>query len=101
MAEAGAFDDIPAETVRHVTHLGVGRSPKTQVTELVNENETVTIPGQLAALLTKFADRGTGYISRRAMDGLRYSGDYDHLARFGDIPAHHGQIGFLDLMPGK
>ncbi|MCG6883684.1 MAG: double-strand break repair protein AddB [Silicimonas sp.] len=84
MAEHGAFDGIPPETVARVVHLGVGRSPDTRETQLTDHNETVTVSGQLVDLLTKFADRGTGYTSRRAMDGLRYSGDYDHLARYGE-----------------
>lgn len=87
MAEAGAFDGIPPTTVAHVVHLGVGRRPSERLTELANVNDTVTIPGELASLLADYLNLETGYLSRRAMEAVRYEGDYDHLARFGEWDA--------------
>jgi RecB family exonuclease len=87
MAEAGAFDAIPPATVAYVVHLGVGRSPSERVTDLSKENDTVTIPGELASLLTAYLQFETGFLSRRAMEAVRYGGDYDHLARFGEWDA--------------
>ncbi len=87
MAEAGAFKDIPAEAVSRVVHLGVGRTPKEQITKLVDANETVTVSANIADLLQAFLNPEHGYLSRRAMESLRYDGDYDHLARFGEWDA--------------
>ena len=37
-----------------------------------------------ARLITHFADPDSGYPSRRAMEKLAYSGDFDRLARHGE-----------------
>jgi double-strand break repair protein AddB len=93
MAEGGAFEGLSGERVSHVVHLGVGRTPAEQVTLLEDENETVTVKGDLITLLSAFLDPGMGYLSRRAMETLRYEGDYDHLARFGEWDASaSGQV---------
>lgn len=84
MAEAGAFKDIPPMRVAHVSHLGVGRSPKEQITELTEENDTVTVAGELVDFLNSVLDPEFGFVSGRAVETLRYEGDYDHLARFGE-----------------
>lgn len=88
MAEHGAFTDIDADHVAYVAHIGVGRSPVLSRIDLVDDGaidySTVTVLSELAKLLTAYNDVGTGYISRRAMETLRYDGDYDHLARFGE-----------------
>ena len=84
MAEAGAFHGIPPTPVSHVVHIDVGRSPEDKRTDLTDENETVTVTGQLTELLTDFLNPKHGYVSRRAMEKMRYDGDYDHLARFGE-----------------
>ncbi len=84
MAEVGAFAELSPETVARVVHLGVGRTPKEQVTALTEGNETVSVPRQLRSLLEAFLDPALGYTSRRAMDTLRWNGEFDHLARFGE-----------------
>ena len=84
MAESGAFENIPPETVAKVMHLGMGRTPKDQKTELEGVNETVTVASDLAKLLTRFAQANTGYIARRAREAQPFEGDYDHLSRFGE-----------------
>lgn len=92
MAEAGAFRDIAPTSVARVVHLGVGRRPKIQETILAGENKIVTIPGKLADLLNAYLLPEMGYLSRRAMEAVRYSGDYDHLARFGEWdPSQSGE----------
>lgn len=97
MAEDGAFENLPPAVVDHVVHLGVGRTPKAQITELTGDNETVTVPSQVAQLLSAYLVLETGYLSRRAMEDLRYAGDYDHLARFGEWdasePGHTERVG--------
>lgn len=87
MAEDGGFKGIPAATVEQVVHLHLGRSSKDGVINLEKDYETVTVTRELAELLTKYQSESTGYISRRAMEKLRYEGDYDHLARFGEWDA--------------
>ncbi|MEM7717605.1 MAG: double-strand break repair protein AddB [Pseudomonadota bacterium] len=84
MAESGAFEAVPAATVAYVSHIGVGRSPSERITMLTGEDETVTIAGQIARLLRSFLKEDHGFMSRRAMETSRFSGDYDHLARFGE-----------------
>lgn len=88
MAELGAFEDIAARPVAHVTHIGLGRTPKNLQTELVesgkNDFRTETISRELALLLSSYHTSTKGYPSRRAMEKLRWDGDYDHLARFGE-----------------
>ncbi len=89
MAEHGAFEDVPAELVAKAVHLGVGRTPKEQITELTGDNKTDTIPEQLTKLLNTFLNLSHGYVPRRAMESLRFDGDYDHLARFGEWDESH------------
>ena len=88
MAENGGFREIPAAVVSHVTHIGLGRTPVVQETYLELGDDldlrTVTIQGELAQLLNSFDSESKGYPSRRAMEKVRYEGDYDHLARFGE-----------------
>ena len=84
MAEAGGFDGIASAAVSHVAYLHLGRSAKDRTVDLAKEGDTVTVSGDLAKLLARCDDRDWGYISRRAMEKVRYEGDYDHLARFGE-----------------
>ncbi len=90
MAEAGAFIDVPPEPVTQVVHVGLGRTPETQSTELTGINDLVSVLGDLTSFLMKFDDPSTGYIARRAMEAIRYEGDYDHLARFGEWDESQG-----------
>ena len=39
---------------------------------------------RFVALIQAYEDPKTGYTSRRAVFDMRYPGDYDHLARFGE-----------------
>ncbi len=87
MAESGAFEDIRAAPVRWVAHISIGRSPKRKAIRLGGEFETGAVHAELAELLEKFQKPETGYISRRAMEKMRFQGDYDHLARFGEWDA--------------
>lgn len=91
MAEAGVFERIPAGRVDHVAHLSVGRSPDARRIDLMLTDKadfrTSTVLSELKALLARFHDEAIGYIARRAMETVRYAGDYDHLARFGEWDA--------------
>ncbi len=87
MAEEGGFEDLEPSTVDRVVHLHLGRTPKDGQIDLEDDYETVTISTELSDLLKKYGAASTGYISRRAMEKVRYDGDYDHLARFGEWDA--------------
>ena len=87
MAERGAFEGVPEAPVRSVAHISIGRSPKRKAIKLEGSFETGTVLAALTELLERFQCPGTGYISRRAMEKMRFQGDYDHLARFGEWDA--------------
>lgn len=93
MAEHGAFDGISATTVARVAHIGLNRALKqtgvaldfykpTKSEEI--DYRTATIEAELRQLLQHFHLESQGYMSRRAMERIRFSGDFDHLARFGE-----------------
>lgn len=88
MAEQGGFAETPAAEVARVVHIGLGRTPKQSDIELTQTDKhdfrTVTTAGELARLLQSFDRDAKGYPSRRAMEKVRYEGNYDHLARFGE-----------------
>ena len=88
MAEAGAFEGIPAETVDFVSHIGLNRKTETDRHEMNQTSErdfrTVTIHEELRELLSRFQEPEKGFPSRRAKETVRWGGDYDHLARFGE-----------------
>ena len=87
MAERGAFEGVPAAPVRSVAHISIGRSPRRKAIKLEGSFRTDTVHAELTKLLESFQSPGTGYISRRAMERMRFQGDYDHLARFGEWDA--------------
>ena len=93
MAERGAFADIPAERVARVDHIGMNRALKMtgvpmdfhDVTKsLTIDYRTETVERELLQLLEHFNKKSMGYMPRRAMERVRFSGDYDHLSRFGE-----------------
>ena len=88
MAEAGGFKDVHAAKVTHVGHIGLGRTPLAPVIPLIQTDKldyrTVTVSSELRELLHKFQSHAKGYTARRAMESVRYDGDYDHLSRFGE-----------------
>ena len=93
MAEHGAFRDIPATVVARVDHIGLNRALKQTGVPLDYykaarseeiDYRTVTIEAELRQLLNHFYQETQGYMSRRAMERVRFSGDFDHLARFGE-----------------
>ena len=89
MAEAGGFENLDPAVVKRVAYLHLGRSPKDRDILMQEEGDTVTISAELARLLTRCDDENWGYISRRAMEKVRFDGDYDHLARFGEWDESH------------
>lgn len=87
MAEAGAFEGVPASPVDEVFHVSIGRSPQQGPLKLGKDYDTVTISAELANLLISYDNDHQGYSSRRIMENARFDGDFDHLARFGEWDA--------------
>ncbi len=83
IAEQGGFKKLPAAPVATVGYIGLGASPKFNPT-ILDDGEIARVRKELLALISKFQDPTQGYASRRAMSSVRFDGDYDHLARFGE-----------------
>ncbi|MGP3696893.1 double-strand break repair protein AddB [Rhodobacter sp. NSM] len=83
MAERGGFRGLGPAEVARISYIGLGASPKVESVET-----DAALLGQvwegLHALVGRYMRREQGYVSRRAMFGERFPGDYDHLARFGE-----------------
>ncbi len=88
IAEAGGFDGLEPATVTEVGHIGLGSSPKRTQHLLIDpdkqEFSTASIRARFLKLIAAYDQRGRGYTSRRAMQKMRFDGDYDHLARYGE-----------------
>ena len=88
MAEAGAIAALPAAEVAEVAYLALRPSAGETVYPLRGGGDDALDPdverGQLQSLIAAFETRERGYAARRAMERVRYDGDYDHLARYGE-----------------
>lgn len=88
MAEAGAVHGLGPAAVAEVAHIGLGASPKEQRHALRAPGDDMLDPAVerqlLLGLIGAFETRSRGYAARRAMESVRYDGDYDHLARYGE-----------------
>ena len=88
MLEGRGFENIASDPVAFVEYIGLSRSSKPQRVDLVDDgeddNQTVTIQRELIDLFSEYHTAEKGYPSRRAMESVRWGGDFDHLARFGE-----------------
>ena len=82
MAERGGFTPHPME-VALISYIGLGTSEKVEQAPLTPA-EINAVWDRFVALIQAYEDPKTGYTSRRAVFDMRYPGDYDHLARFGE-----------------
>lgn len=83
MAERGGFGDLGPMDVAEISYFGLGTSAEavdTKITPDITAQEWT----KLISLISRYLTRTTGYTSRRALFETRISGDYDHLARFGE-----------------
>lgn len=83
MAERGGFPGIDPDEVARITYIGLGAAEK------VENSERQDLPldrewERFVTLITRYAQRSTGYTARRAVFEDRIAGDYDHLARYGE-----------------
>jgi len=81
MAERGAFGDATA--VAQICYIGLG-SGGTLRAQPVAPGDLDEIMAGFIRLITHFGQQSTGYTSRRAMQEVKYAGDFDHLARHGE-----------------
>ncbi len=83
MLAGGAFALTGDLQTHRIAYIGLGTNPKTMQHD--------PAPADLRLIGTQLRDRllhmrapDTGFPARRAMQGVWFSGDYDHLARFGE-----------------
>jgi RecB family exonuclease len=81
MARGGAFGEVT--DVARIAYIGLG-SGGAVLSHDVTPDEIDQIAAEFETLLAHYADPANGYTARRAMAELRYAGDYDHLARYGE-----------------
>lgn len=83
IAEAGGFKDVPVSTVYAVEYIGLGAKP-VNVSIPLPPGEVQKIADELRELIEKYQDPTQGYTALRAMQKSTFTGDYEHLARFGE-----------------
>lgn len=83
MAEKGAFEGLGPSDVASFSYIGLGSGQKVEESRR-EEVDLETEWKRFLILITRYAQRETGYVSRRAVFETRIAGDYDHLARFGE-----------------
>ncbi|MGI1662193.1 double-strand break repair protein AddB [Palleronia sp. KMU-117] len=84
MAESGAFEGVPAETVTILGYIALGPSASDRAFAPADEYGTGRVGAELRNLVTAYRDRARGYTSRRAVATTTFDGDFDQLARFGE-----------------
>ena len=98
MVENGSFKGIPPSVAVEGSYLSLGRSgDETRIPfrqDVITKGETIdfrveTAQGDLTKLLQSYSKATQGYPSRRAMEKVRFEGDFDHLARFGEWDDTH------------
>lgn len=80
--DRGGVADITG-SVSSVGYIGLGSSPKTQ-TIAVEPAMIATTLAELQQLLAAYLQIDQGYTARRAVAQRQFTGNYDHLARFGE-----------------
>lgn len=83
MVENGAFEALGAAEVARTQYIGLKDPDSPQETEITPE-KLQEVYAKFHHLITQYAKRSTGYISRRALQRDEEDRDYDHLARFGE-----------------
>ncbi|WP_456388509.1 double-strand break repair protein AddB [Profundibacter sp.] len=83
LIENAGFKGLADTRVAGASFIGLGSKPSIVAAPL-KETELTVVWGELETLITAYTVNGKGYTSRRAMEKMQYSYDYDHLARFGE-----------------
>ncbi|MCU4652482.1 double-strand break repair protein AddB [Roseibacterium sp. SDUM158016] len=83
MAAEGAFgEEGPLQTAR-IAYIGLGAQPEI-IAHDPAPSDLAEITGGFRRLIGHFLSPSKGYPSRRALKNVRWSGDYDQLARYGE-----------------
>ena len=83
MAERGAFKTLGNAHISQAAYIGLGSSP-VFMTASLEDPTTDEVWDQFCQLIESWMQPERGYLSRRAIEGQRFDGDYDHLARYGE-----------------
>jgi len=83
LVEHAGFKGLADTRVGGAYFIGLGSSPSVVAAPL-EETNSDTVWGELETLIAAYTVGGKGYTSRRAMEKMQYSYNYDHLARFGE-----------------
>ncbi|MFT6451304.1 MAG: double-strand break repair protein AddB [Halocynthiibacter sp.] len=92
IAEAGGFAGVPAGVVYSVEYIGLGANPK-NVSISLPPGEVQKIAAELRELISQYQSPSQGYTALRAMQKSTFTGDYEHLARFGEWERSDPAIG--------
>lgn len=83
LIEHAGFKGLADTRVAGAYFIGLGSNPSVVAAPL-DETDSDAVWGELETLVAAYTVGGKGYTSRRAMEKMQYSFDYDHLARFGE-----------------
>lgn len=83
LAERGGFAALGRAEVARISYIGLGSGEKVVETD-VTTADLDAFWARFCKLIAAYARRDTGYAARRAVFDVKYAGDYDHLARFGE-----------------
>lgn len=83
MVDRAGFAGLADTRVGSAVFIGLGATPAT-VQAPLDKTSSDDIWAELETLVTAYVAGKKGYTSRRAMEQMNYSYDYDHLARYGE-----------------
>jgi RecB family exonuclease len=83
LVEHAGFKELENTRVAGAYYIGLGSNPAIVAAPLDETNSDETWQ-DLETLISAYIKGEKGYTSRRAMEKMQYSYDYDHLARFGE-----------------
>jgi RecB family exonuclease len=83
IAERAGFGRLGPSPVARAVYIGLGSNPA-EVKAPLDDDPPEKVWSELRALITSWQEADRGYVSRRAMQTVSDTGDYDQLARFGE-----------------
>lgn len=86
MLEEGAFKDIGPRMVENALFIGLGSTP-VEVSAPLSKEPSAKVLAELRELVAAYLAPDQGFTSKRMEVSDRETGDYDHLARFGEWDA--------------
>ncbi|MEM7321052.1 MAG: double-strand break repair protein AddB, partial [Pseudomonadota bacterium] len=83
VAEQGGFEALDPALVEEAVFIGMGATYK-EVPAPLNKEPPADVWARLRMLISAYLEPDLGYTSRRMLHRDTDTGDYDHLARFGE-----------------